>query len=46
MNNTVTRCLDYGLVVMVILLSYDIVWQTIRVHDYEEEEEEEEEDKE
>ena len=48
MNEVVTKCLDYGLVVMVLLLSYNIVKDTIRVNDYddyEEEEEEEEEEK-
>ena len=44
MNEVVTKCLDYGLVVVVLLLSYNIVKDTIRgEYEYEEEEEEEEE---
>ena len=42
MSDTVTKCLDYVLVVTLMLLSYDIVWRTICEHDYYEEEEEEE----
>ena len=48
MNEVVAKCLDYGLVVVVLLLSYNIVKDTIReeYEEYEEEEEEEEEEKE
>ena len=43
MNEVVTKCLDYGLVVVVLLLSFNIVKDTIREeHDYDEEEKEEE----
>ena len=45
MNEVITKCLDYGLVTIVLLLSYNIVKDTIRgecVYDDDEGEEEKE----